>query len=87
VRIEFDDGVNSEGAGDAFQTVVEYMKGLLVVVAPADGSSAFDALLLGGNEDDDSELDEVRVQRVDDVDLVPVGEPRYVRVKVLRIRS
>ena len=87
MRIEFDDGVDNQGAGDAFQTVVEYMKGLLVVVTPADAGAAFDALLLGGNKDDDSELDEVQVHRVGEVDLEPSGAPECVRVKVLRLRS
>jgi hypothetical protein len=41
----------------------------------------------GGNKTNDSELDEVQVQRVDDVDLDPMGESKYVRVKVLRLRS
>ena len=87
MRIEFDDGVDSEGAGDAFQTVIEYMKGLVVVVTPADGGPVFDALLLGGNENVDSDLDEVQVLRVDVVDLETVGRPEYVRVKALRVSS
>jgi hypothetical protein len=69
-----------------FQTIVESMQGLLVVVTPIDGPS-FDASLVGGNEDDDSDQDEVQVYRVDDIDLEPVGEPEYVRVTSLRLCS
>jgi len=85
LSIEFD--IDSEGPGDAFQAVVSDMQGLLVQVTPADGSPAFDALLVSGREDGDSDLDEVRIHRVDDTDLEPVGEPEYMRVKALRLRS
>jgi hypothetical protein len=80
-----------DGPGEAFQLIVESLAGLLVAVAPADGGSAFSAVLVGGQNPndhlDDEWLDEVRIQHVDDVDLEPVGEPEYVRVKSLRLFS
>ena len=77
-------------AGDAFQTIVESMEGLEVRVTPADGSPAFDALLVGGyGEYQDCDVDNaalVQVQRLDD-HWDPVREPEYVRVKALTISS
>ncbi len=68
-------------------------RSVVVEVTPADGSPAFEALLLGGQnpdedlEDDEDRLDEVQVHRVSDVDLEPVGEPEYIRVKALKLSS
>ncbi len=88
LKLEFDN--RWEGPGDAFQTIVEGIEGLEVRVTPADDSSSFDALLVGGyGEYEDSHVDNaalVQVQRVDDHG-DPVGEPEYIRVKALRISS
>jgi len=88
LELEFDN--RWEGPGDAFQTIVENMKGLEVRVTPEDGGPAFNALLIGGyGEYEDGDVDNaalVQVQRLDD-HWDPVREPQYVRVKALRISS
>ena len=88
LKLEFEN--RWEGPGDAFQTIVESMGGLEVRVTPADGSPAFDALLVGGcGEYEDGDVDNaalVQVQRLDD-NWDPASEPEYVRVKALRISS
>ena len=88
LKLEFEN--RWEGPGDAFQTIVESMGGLEVRVTPADGSPAFDALLVGGyGEYADGDVDNaalVQVQRLDE-NWDPASEPEYVRVKALRISS
>jgi hypothetical protein len=75
-----------EGPDQAFQAIVESMKGLLVDVTPAHGGPVFTALLTGGREDDDADPDQVQMRRVDEVDLKPVGEAEYLHVARLRMR-
>ena len=93
VAIVFDFAWANEGPGEAFQSVIDSMAGLLVEVTPADGSSPFEALLVGGLnpeddlEDEEDRLDEVQIRRVSDADLEPVAGPEYIRVKALKLSS